>query len=87
MFYAQVRTRTRMVFAFPTKRLRDYVVERDEDLEPCKPSHAYHVMRMEQRNGPWGEHNGYDFIDMRVPEFWDGDYADMYEESHRLGLW
>lgn len=89
-WYARSRLDKGAVYAFPTKRLRNYVCKALRDVVRCDCSHARMVERMDAENGPWGEWNGYSYFDMSIAEYWDGftEFTpELLDETRELGLW
>jgi hypothetical protein len=89
-FYAQStnpRTYGRTVYAFPTKRLRDYVVAHVEDIGACSAAYGREVMKKDEENMRGYDWNGYDFLDMRLGEYWWDEFEPLWDETHDLGLW
>lgn len=87
-FYATMDgTCWRTVCAFPTKRLRDYMVAH-ASMHECKAKQAYYVQKMDeyQREGLTLGHP-YNFLDMALGEYWEDELEPLWDETHDLGLW
>lgn len=83
-FYATLDgTGQRTVCAFPTKRLRDWMAAH-APVTACPASHARFVRERDLRHD---SNLPYNFLDMRVGEYWDGELTDLWDRTHELGLW
>lgn len=89
-FYAQDTrklTYGRTVYAFPTKKLRDFMCSAMKDrLGPCSAAYARKVRRKDEESR-FGEWSGYNFLDMRLGEYWWDSFEPLWDETHALGLW
>lgn len=67
-------------YAFANRRVRDLVVHSVDGLEATTAREAYHA-QAEERRDAFGR---FSHIDMRIPEYWEDEFAPLFGDAMRL---